>query len=96
MNPWMLTNTRNLDPFLFEEFINRTGVDLPDHTDPLFIKALFDFLSSKNWNWFLSKQKDNYVMTIEVDENESYVVHTDVNLAVFLCTLDALCSENNQ
>jgi hypothetical protein len=97
MNPWMLTNnTKYLDPFLIEEFTNRTGLDLPEHSDPLFIKTILDFLSSKDWSWLLSRQKDNYVMTIEVDQNESHVIHTDLNLAVFLCTLDALCSENIQ
>ncbi len=96
MNPWMLTESKNLDPLLLEEFSNKTGITLSDFNDPVFIKLLFDFLSSKNWNWFLSKQKENYVMTIDLNGQESLVVHTSLALAIFLCTLDALCCENVQ
>jgi len=96
MNPWMLSESKKIDPSLIEEFTEQTGISLPDYTDPTFIRLVFDYLSSKDWNWFLSKQKDNYVMTIDVSGQESIVFHTSLPCAIFLCALDALCCENVQ
>lgn len=98
MNPWTLTNTDRIEPELFQEFNNLSKITLPELADPLFIKCIFDFMESQNWSWYLSKQKENYVMTIDFDsdQNQSVAVHTSLNSAVFLCCIDALFCLNNQ
>jgi len=96
MNPWMLSNSRIIDQIFLDEFENLTQIKLPDQHDPSFLNLLFFFLSSKKWDWFLSKQKENFLMTITVDDQESCVIHTEKNAAIFLCILDALCCENYQ
>lgn len=98
MNPWTLTNTAYIEPELFQEFRNLSKITLPEITDPLFIKHIFDFMEHQNWSWFLSKQKENYVMTIDFnsEHEESVAVHTNLNSAVFLCCIDALFSLKDQ
>jgi hypothetical protein len=55
-------------------------------------------MEHQNWSWFLSKQKENYVMTIDFnsEHEESVAVHTNLNSAVFLCCIDALFSLKDQ